>query len=252
MSFTYPSRIEPDAVLEALVEFRFESSDLPEVVVGRLIDSSWWADYQQTRLPVADIPQTFRDSDPNLRYQATLELRRQDGLRAVKIGGRVVSFHVTTHYPGWAIFGAEVKSYLAGVQEKIRAMSFNKISLRYINAFNSIAHSVSSLDDTNFHFALGNEKINKSINVNYVKSEDRFKVTSRITTADLVLGALPPDAAVLFDIEISTNEKYAADDKESAWAWIEEAHAREKLEFFSILPQSKIRKLQNNAERGAA
>ena len=42
-----PERIDPDAIIEALVECRFEHADLPEAIVGRLLDASLWADYSQ-------------------------------------------------------------------------------------------------------------------------------------------------------------------------------------------------------------
>ena len=99
-----PALLYPDAILEALVEVRFDSKEIAEVVVGRLIDSPIWDTYQQSRTAIADIPQPIRESDQNLRFQPTIELRRPDGLRAVKIGGHMLSYHVMTKYPGWAVF----------------------------------------------------------------------------------------------------------------------------------------------------
>ena len=82
-----PQRIKPDAILEALVEFRFEHTELPELVLGRLLDIQLWSEFGQTRLPTADIPQTIREMDANLRYQPLVELRKDDGSRVAKIGG---------------------------------------------------------------------------------------------------------------------------------------------------------------------
>jgi uncharacterized protein (TIGR04255 family) len=74
-----PERIDPDAIIEALVEFRFEHSELPELMLGRLLDAQLWEGHTQTRLPTADIPQPIREMDPNLRYQPLVELRKSDG-----------------------------------------------------------------------------------------------------------------------------------------------------------------------------
>src|SRR4051812_17635047 len=112
MNNTLPDRIEPDAIVEALVEFRFEHTELSELVLGRLVDLPCWEGFEQARLPTADIPQPIRDADPNLRYQPLIELRNSNGSRTAKIGGHVLSYHVTGAYPGWTTFQREIEATL--------------------------------------------------------------------------------------------------------------------------------------------
>ena len=246
-----PMRLHPDAVLEAAVEVRFDSTDIPEVVVGRLTDSRLWEDFQQSRTPMADIPQSIRDSDQNLRYQPTIELRRPDGLRAIKIGGHVVSYHVVTTYPGWAGFESEIRTTIEEIYAKIKGVSFIRIGLRYINAFEPSKHHISGISDTNLSVTLNDVKITNSFNLNYTKTEGSHVVTARIATSDIVTGALPPGFSLLFDIDIATSESYTSSDLSVTMAWITHAHSIEKREFFALLPASLISRLiKPGSDRG--
>jgi hypothetical protein len=45
-----PKKLKDDSITEALLEIRFTSSDLDEVVVGRLSDFSGWEAYSKQRM----------------------------------------------------------------------------------------------------------------------------------------------------------------------------------------------------------
>ena len=154
-----PERIDPDAILEALVEFRFEHAELPEAIVGRLLDAPLWSDYSQVRLPTADIPQPIRENDPNLRYLPIIELRKNDTTRTAKVGGHVFSYHVLPPYPGWTAFQQEIETVLATIVEKLKSADFSRLGFRYINVFRPDQHHVSGLSDTNITISVGNERL---------------------------------------------------------------------------------------------
>ncbi len=238
-----PDRITPDAIIEALVEMRFETSDLPEIVVGRLIDAAHWMDYAQSRLPTADIPQAMRESDAELRFQPVLELRRQDGLRAVKLGGRVLSYHITTSYPGWAAFQREIREVVEHIYQKTRGVSFVRLGFRYINLFYPEKHFIHGIGDTNLAVSLQGEKITSSLNLNYVKKDGPHSMTVRIATPDVVVGTLAPGFTLLCDIDLSTTDTRLPTNIDDTMAWIDRAHDLEKAEFFRLIPeliQSKL------------
>jgi uncharacterized protein (TIGR04255 family) len=239
----HPSRLEPDAIQEALVEFRFETSELAEITVGRLSDATFWSSYSHMRLPVADIPQPIRDSDPTLRYQPIIEISRSDGLRAAKIGGRVLSYHVVNQYPGWDAFRAEIKGVLNHVSEKITDVAFIRIGFRYINLFQSDRHGIRDISDTNLSITLAGEKISSKVNLNYIKSDSEAQITVRITTPEIVTGTLPPNVSLLCDIDVATLDGFKPTNLDDLAAWIDRAHDAEKAEFFSLLPPSVVDRL---------
>jgi uncharacterized protein (TIGR04255 family) len=245
-----PERINPDAILEALVEFRFEHSDLPELVLGRLLDTQLWESYMQVRLPAADIPQPIREVDVNLRYQPLIELRKSDNARVVKIGGHVVSYHVIGQYPGWATFRTEIEEVLREVMTKLKSPQFSRIGLRYINAVRAEEHYVRGLIDTNIVIKVGDRTLTESVNVNYTRTQGTSHVvTVRVATPDLVTGNIQGGYSLLCDIDVGSKGGTPITDYDGAIAWIGEAHTLEKSEFFSILPKNIIDKLNSTRRK---
>ena len=246
-----PERINPDAILEALVEFRLEHSEAPEVVIGRLLDVELWAGYGQARLPTADIPQPIREVDPNLRYQPIFELRKADGSRVVKLGPNVCSFHITNSYPGWGVFEPEIRGVLEILIKKLKSPRISRIGFRYINVFRPEKHYVNGLEDTNIVLKVADNDVQKSVVVNYTRSFDpTHSVTVRIATPDQVIANIEAGFSLLCDIDVNTKQGYYMNGLEEAMQWIDRAHTLEKAEFFSILPEFIIEKLISNNEEG--
>lgn len=241
-----PDRITPDAIIEALIEMRFETADLPEIVLGRLIDAAHWMDYAQSRLPAADIPQAIREADPDLRYQPLLELRRQDGLRAVKVGGRVLSYHVTTSYPGWLTFQHEIQGVIEHIFEKTRDISFVRLGFRYINAFYPEKHYIYGIEDTSLEVSLRGEKIVSSLNLNYVRRDGAHLMAVRIATPDIVAGTIAPGFSLLCDIDLSTIDRPLVENVKDTMSWIDKAHDLGKAEFFRLISEQSKRKLMRS------
>jgi uncharacterized protein (TIGR04255 family) len=238
-----PERIEPDAILEALTEFRLEHGELPELVLGRLLDIPLWKDFKQARLPAADIPQALREADPALRYLPQVELRKGDATRVVRIGGRVLSYHVLAPYPGWSVFQPEIEAALDAVFVKLQAPQVCRISFRYINLLRPDGHHIHGVQDTNIALRVGGNVITESLAVTYNRSDPDHTVAVKVATPDFVTGTAPPGYSLLCDIDVFTKPNDLITDYASAMRWIQTAHTLEKTEFFSILPEAISRRL---------
>jgi uncharacterized protein (TIGR04255 family) len=239
-----PGRINPDSILEALVEFRFEHQELPELLIGRLLDADLWAGYEQARLPTADIPQPIREMDVNLRYQPAFELRKRDGTRVAKIGGHVLSYHITGSYPGWAVFEPEIQAIVHGLIEKLKSSPISRVGFRYINVLRPVKHHVAGLQDTNIVLRVGEHELHKSVAVTYTRSyEPAHAVTVRIATPDLVTGNVEPGYSLLCDIDVATKTGHLMSGFDDTMQWIDKAHTLEKAEYFALLPDRVIEKL---------
>jgi len=231
-----PERIDPDAILEALVEFRFEPTELPEAIVGRLLDTPLWGDYSQVRLATADIPQPLRENDPNFRYMPIIELRKKDNTRSAKVGGHVFSYHVLPPYPGWSVFRQEINTVLTAIVQKLKSADFSRLGFRYINVFRPEQHHVSGLSDTNVTIVIGNEQLSESVNLNYRRSFDtNHTVTVKVSTPEFVVGNVQPGFSLLCDIDVATKTDVSVTGLEATTSWIDDAHDLEKEEFFKIL-----------------
>ena len=73
-----PRKLRDDCIIEALCELQFNSPEIPEVVLGRLADATYWSGFSRNRLPMADIPAPIRNAGPFLKYQPVLELKHPD------------------------------------------------------------------------------------------------------------------------------------------------------------------------------
>lgn len=244
-----PDRLDPDAIIEALVEYRFDHTELPEAIVGRLLDAPMWANYTQHRLPAADFPQPLKDMDPTLRYQPIIELRRADIARVVKIGGHVFSYHVLGTYPGWTEFREEINQITDTVTGQLRSPNFSRLGFRYINIFVPEKHNVTGLSETNISISIGAERLTCSLNLNYLRRLDtNHTVTVKIATPELVssnIGAF----SLLCDIDVATKDNEPVSGSDRTKAWINTAHDIEKEEFFKILRTDVAEKLTLKPER---
>jgi uncharacterized protein (TIGR04255 family) len=84
-----PTKITPDPIIDAVVEFRFESEIPPDAVLGMLFNVVRNDFPNFKKLPVAEIPDEIRRNDPQLKfapyYQAVSE-----GYR-LNVGPNVIS-----------------------------------------------------------------------------------------------------------------------------------------------------------------
>lgn len=240
-----PKRLSRDAILEALLEIRFETRQLGEVLVGKLASLTSFDGYGVTRLPIANIPAEARDADENLRFQPTLQLSSPSNGELVKIGAHVISLHVTSPYPGWEAFSERLRILVESLFEMLGDLAVVRIGLRYVNAITP-DHGVARLSDLRFKVELAD----KSTETEMVFSH-RFKVDSdtsgtiSVATPSFVNGPnLPPECAAFVDIDIFTPRPLGATNKDRVLEWVEKAHDAEKQRFFGLLTNEQIEKLK--------
>jgi uncharacterized protein (TIGR04255 family) len=248
-SESLPVRIHPDAIVEALVEVQFETTELPEIVVSRLVDAPRWSEFTHARLPAADIPPTVREINPSLKYQPSIEMTRKDRRRAYKVGERVISFHVVQEYPGWEIFRSEIQDVLRESLGKLKSFRATRVGLRYINLLSRQNHFVNDITDTAITLSVANDRITSGINASYLINNAQQVVLVRIATADVIQIPAPlfQDFSVLCDIDVSTPPSLSMESLDSVLDWIEVAHNVEKSEFFRLLPPRIIDALRPEA-----
>jgi len=90
-----PAKLKNDAIVEALVELRFDMPEgsVPEIFFVRLAESPAWKEFHQRMLPLFHLPVQVRMSDVNLRYQPALELVHRTSNAPSASGRR--SSHIT-------------------------------------------------------------------------------------------------------------------------------------------------------------
>jgi uncharacterized protein (TIGR04255 family) len=242
---TLPSRLERDAIVEVVCEFRFDCPDgdaVPERVIGRLADRAEWRSFEAIRLLPAELVSHLKSINPELGSQPVMELRNFNLGRAVKIGSNVLSFHALKPYPGWQeSLSAEIAAVVDFLFAQLRQISMSRIGLRYLNVLNATEHGVAEIGDLNYSFKIDGQDV---AHPQLVSFQERHKeghvVTVRVASPEFVTGRLPAEFSAFVDIDVSATAGQAAmETSGEVKDWIEVAHGVHKAQFFKLLsPQT--------------
>jgi uncharacterized protein (TIGR04255 family) len=232
---TLPKKLTRDSIREALVEIRFESEELPEIVVGRLADYKTWGSWSKRRLSAADIPSAIRESDPMLKFQPEIELFNESENLRIRIGGHAISIHNIGEYYGWDSYKHEIGNVVDALFEKFENITIKRIGLRYINALTKEAHLIESISDLSLGISIGNKEIADHINLSYFTPKETCGVMVKIATPLFVQDQTLRDTSVIIDVDVFTLDSYTEKNKGNVIAQIGITHEQEKEAFFALL-----------------
>jgi uncharacterized protein (TIGR04255 family) len=227
------------------LEIRFDTLTTSEFLFVRLAEFGPWKSFTHSRLPAYSIPETIRQVDPNFRHQPIFELTENTGQRAVRIGAKVLSYHLRSPYNGWLQFGKELNGAVDALFSKAEELKVTRLGLRYLNAFTVHSHGIGGIRDLDVTVRAGEETISDNININMNRSlAEDCSCTVRVATPQFVLGSVPPSTTVLADIDVFTPEPYEARTKLDVARWVEDAHSFEKIEFSVLLTDKTLKLLE--------
>lgn len=241
----FPKKLTRDAIMEALLEIRFETKQVGEVLVGRLASSAPFEGYSVSRLPIASFPAEVRDADANLRFQPTLQLASAAPGELIKIGPHVISLHVVAPYPGWEALSERLRLLIRTLFAAVSDINVARLGLRYINAITP-DHGVNRISDLQFAVELAGQLINSEMVFSHrFKVDNEIHGTLSLATPSFVNGSnLPNECAAFVDIDISTPRALGKTDPEAVLNWVERAHDAEKATFFGLFSEAQIEKLK--------
>jgi uncharacterized protein (TIGR04255 family) len=238
-----PRRLKNDPIVEALFELRFTSTDIAEVILGKLASCEEWRNSGIQRLPLADVPAAIRENDPNLAYQPVLQVNHREGTRLIKIGPRMLSYHALPPYPGWPVFEPELWSSTQHVFGVLKDVIATRFGFRYINLLTK-EHLIEGISSLNIDVRLAGDMLTSPLNLNYQRSR-AAKHNSIVRVASIEFVQNPsPGLTALVDVDIFTPTDFRSNDAAEARVWIDEAHKFLKEEFFTLLPDSIIDQLE--------
>jgi len=242
-----PKKLKFDAIVEALLELRFQTKGIPEVFLGRLIDNEPWKNWEQRQLPAYNLPPQFRALDPNIQFAPIIELVGPGTKTILRVGGRVISYHRQAPYVGWEQFKPELELLTTTLFKTSDALVVRRLGLRYMNALRPTLHSVSSIADLDVKMSVFEDAITSAVNLNFTTQVGNgTSCTVRIATPEFVQqgGIIPSDTSVFVDVDVYTNEGFKTTHKKDVDEWVEFAHTQEKVEFFHLFRQPTIDKLR--------
>lgn len=129
-----PTKISPDPIIDAVVEFRFESEIPPDAVLGMLFSVVRGEFSNFNKLPIAEIPDEIRRNDPQLKFAPCYQSISK-GYR-LSVGPSVISLGTSGNYVGWKENYYPFLQHIIGQLEKSGIVkSFQRIGIRYIDFF---------------------------------------------------------------------------------------------------------------------
>lgn len=239
-------QLKPDSIFESLLEIRFASDDIPEIIVGKLAALPTWSAFGATQLPIAQMPLAFRRTDPNLAFLPTLERKSDDGKILVRIGERVLSFHRMAPYPSWGVFGAEIMATLDMLYDAgLANFKISRFGLRYVNTFTLKDHGIRGVNDLNIQIAIGKDPLNDPyvLSIRHAEQGD-IEADVRLAAKELVANPQPADQTAFLDLDFHTPENFECTDLATAKSWVERAHEElDKLFLRMLTDETKERLL---------
>jgi uncharacterized protein (TIGR04255 family) len=238
-----PIKLKKDGIVEALFEVRFATPAIPEMVVGQLVGdiAAMAPQMALERTPLADLPAPMRRADPNLAYQATLQLRSADGLRIGRVGDNVVSWHMLAPYAGWAVFRPEIEQLVERVKRSINDLSIVRAGFRYLNFLNATDHLVGGIKDLTLDVTIKGKVIDYPINVNYHRDFRDHRITTKIATPEFIQPR-PPDVSLYIDVDVHTEDR-PSPHVDELLPWVDRAHDLLKDEFFTLIKPEILKEL---------
>jgi uncharacterized protein (TIGR04255 family) len=234
-----PKKIEICPIVEASVEIQFET-DLPRGTFFGIIYNIFKDKYNNViKLPIGQIPEEIRASDPNFRFKPLHKLT--DGDFSVLIGDDVLSFQSPSKYIGWDIFSERINHFFGELRKEQIIKNINRFSLRYLNFFELDICQKINLDIK----MMGKNYSSPNILFRTEFKEDKFIKVLQIANNVTITNNNNKRNGSIIDIScvVNTPKDFFNDSN-----LINKAHELEKSLFFGLLNKSFINDLKPTYE----
>jgi uncharacterized protein (TIGR04255 family) len=243
-----PELLKNDPIAEAILEIKFlheQSDSFPESVLTSITKQPELQDFRISRTPIADIPASFRSSDPNLKYAPMIEMIGEGDCRVVKVGTHAVSFHRMNVYPGWKVFFGELEQSVGYLFKAFNNLKVVRLGLRYVNLFDSEKHFLKAVSELNISAEIADCSLDPPYNINYLRSlDDLHTAMVKVASREFLQPEPNANISAAVDVDVFTPLNCTPlDNAGEVVKWIDAAHRYEKQLFFELFTKTMKEKL---------
>lgn len=229
---TLPKSIENCPIIDALIEIRFTSKIHQNAIFG-IIYNALKSDFSKIEdLPILQIPEPIRMSDPNLKYKPLYRISNDEFV--IQIGPDVLAIGSYPKYLGWKKFSSKIFEILNKIEELKIINEVERLGIRYINFFNE-----DIFNNIKLEINLDNKKLKSQKSVIRTEfNQGKFVSTLQISNdakSNEIFGSI---------IDIDCHKTKGLQDffnnKETL---INEGHLIEKKLFFELISDEYLKKL---------
>ena len=238
MSSKMPTRLSSEPLVEVICEVRFDApGDAAVNLLPGIFHEKFGPFENQNRLFPGSLPMEFFAADKSLALRPQLMLG--SGNCVIQIGANTVSVAVRAPYPGWQEFRDYVCRVFNTVHRQSFITSFNWLSLKYVDVIrNDETPRISWL---NVDVQLAGRKLDTeshSLRAEYEESP-WTTITQIVCPVELLEVA---GKGLLVDVDVIYRQGF--DDFANEYVGVlDELHARNKAQFFSLLSESTLNNL---------
>lgn len=233
MDVKLPKRLSSyEPCKEATVELRFTSNIPSEAILGFVFQKLQDRYGPPKSLPIMQLPQNIRESDPNLKF-APYYIMENDSFQ-INIGPKVIAIINRAPYIGWQNYYSEIENVLTALASIPLFKTISRLGVRYINFFDQ---SFDMTDPRNINIHWESPFKNDSSNTSYSTLVDLKDFTSllRLQSNSTVLLNNKQHNGTILDIDTYKNFPNTGYDNEIFQELIQQAHLVEKEIFFTLL-----------------
>lgn len=232
-----PKTIDPCPIVDALVEIRFTSSINANAVFGVIYNVMQKEFPKVETLPILQLPDSVRVSDPNLKYKPYYKISNNDFV--LQIGPDVLSISSYPVYLGWDRFSQTIIDILSNIEKTQVIGKVQRIGIRYINFFqNNIFQNI------DLQVLIGNHAIPYKNTV--VKTEieqgdfnSTLQIANNVTISGKKGSLIDIDTFIVKDLDSFFVKKVEI---------INKGHSKEKELFFNLLTKEFLASLNPKYE----
>nr|WP_281720290.1 TIGR04255 family protein [Nitrosomonas nitrosa] len=243
MTSNFPQVLRNSPLREVIFQLRFIPSqpEAGDLLPGLLYPALHKEYSDMMTLPVATVPRQIRNQNPEMRYMASH--RFSSGSHSVQIGDHSVLLQ-TTEYPGWSEFKNKVVTLLDALKKTEIVKQVERFSFKYINLI-AASESERQLQFLKVHIELSGRTPNeKGFLLREESIEGKFITVTQVapnTTAKV--STLAHEISGLL-IDVDTIRQVGNEFWTDHVSLLEEGHAIAKRNFFSLLTEATLQKLE--------
>lgn len=233
---TLPKKITPCPIIESVVEIRFDSATPAEAIFGMVYDvfKNIFPN-KPINLPILQIPEQIRNSDPNLLYKPHFRLSNDTFL--LQIGPKSISLINKGEYVGWDIFSPKTQECLKIIKNIQIIKNTTRFGLRYINFFEDL----DIFEKINLDLLLNKKPLesDKIFVKTSLKSENFTRDLKVSNDSNIKQNGNQKKGSIIdIDVYLKENGNTIIDQFDSI---LENAHSKEKELFFSLLKENFLK-----------
>lgn len=246
-----PTKLEKEPLIDAIFEVRFaHSQNFSQIFPGFLYQSLKDEIKEVAQHPTMEIPQSLRDSDPNLQY-APLHKLGLDNFY-INVGDRCISVGCKYPYPGWSKFKPMIIKVMKILDGSSLIKNIDRYSLKYVDLlpFPEVHTQITAI---NLDLTIGNNKLeNNNFNIRMdVHTKDFIHIIKIISSAVVNLHNAADNKSEVIQgliIDIDTianqNETKIEDFYKKLTKKLDVIHTENKQVFFECLKEETITSLK--------